>query len=209
MSAEAHTERRRRTDGERSRQAILREAARLATVEGVDGLSLGRLADAVGMSKSGLFAHFKSKEELQLATIETADEIFEDVIVTPALRADPGVARLEAFADRFIAHLRDEVFPGGCFFASTAAELGPREGPVRDRAVQTLFRWTGLIQAEVTEAQANGELDPSLDAGQLAFELNAYLLLANAQFIAMGGELPLERAQQAFAARLSAARSGS
>jgi AcrR family transcriptional regulator len=184
MSAEAHTERRRRTDGERSRQAILREAARLATVEGVDGLSLGRLADAVGMSKSGLFAHFKSKEELQLA-------------------------RLEAFADRFIAHLRDEVFPGGCFFASTAAELGPREGPVRDRAVQTLARWTGLIQAEVAEAQANGELDPSLDAGQLAFELNAYLLLANAQFIAMGGELPLERAQQAFAARLSAARSGS
>src|SRR4051794_36221940 len=100
MSAEPHTERRRRGDGERSRQAILREAARLATVEGVDGLSLGRLADAVGMSKSGLFAHFKSKEELQLATIETADEIFEDVIVTPALRADPGVARLEAFADR-------------------------------------------------------------------------------------------------------------
>src|SRR5690242_20010784 len=124
MSAEAHTERRRRSDGERSRRAILHEAARLATVDGVDGLSLGRLADAVGMSKSGLFAHFKSKEELQLATIETADEIFEEVVITPALRADPGTPRLEAFAERFLAHLRDEVFPGGCFFASSAAELG-------------------------------------------------------------------------------------
>src|SRR6478609_8298900 len=86
MSAEAHTERRRRSDGERSRKAILREAARLATVEGVDGLSLSRLADAVGMSKSGLFAHFRSKEELQLATIAAADDIFEDAIVTPAMR---------------------------------------------------------------------------------------------------------------------------
>jgi AcrR family transcriptional regulator len=161
------------------------------------------------MSKSGLFAHFKSKEDLQLATIETADAIFEEVIVTPALRADPGVARLEAFADRFIAHLRDEVFPGGCFFASAAVELGPRPGPVRDRALQAVARWAGLLQAEVAEAQAKGELDPSLDAGQLAFELNAFLLLANAQFIAVGGELPLERAQRAFAERLSAARSGS
>jgi AcrR family transcriptional regulator len=207
MSAEAHTARRRRSDGERSRQAILREAARLATVDGIDGLSLGRLADAVGMSKSGLFAHFKSKEELQLATIAAADDIFEEVVVVPAMRADPGVPRLEAFADRFIAHLRDEVFPGGCFFASAAVELGPRQGPVRDSALAVLVRWSGLLHAEVAQAQADGEIDASLDAGQVAFELNAFLLLANAQFIAGGGaELPLERAQTAFATRLSAAR---
>jgi AcrR family transcriptional regulator len=207
MSAEPHTERRRRSDGERSRRAILGEAARLATVDGVDGLSLSRLADAVGMSKSGLFAHFRSKEELQLATIAAADDIFEDAIVTPAMRADPGVPRLEAFADRFIAHLRDEVFPGGCFFASAAAELGPRSGPVRDRALQALSRWNGLLHAEVAAAQAAGQLDPALDPGQLAFELNAYLLLANAQFISLQSELPLERAAVAYAARLSAARS--
>jgi AcrR family transcriptional regulator len=205
MSAEPHTERRRRSDGERSRRAILGEAARLATVDGVDGLSLSRLADAVGMSKSGLFAHFRSKEELQLATIAAADDIFEDVIVTPAMRADPGVARLEAFADRFLAHLRDEVFPGGCFFASAAAELGPRPGPVRDRALVALARWNGLLQAEVAAAQATRRLDPTLDAGQLAFELNAYLLLANAQFISMQSEIALERARVAYAARLEAA----
>ena len=86
--------RRRRSDGERSRAAILREAARLATVEGLDGLSLARLADAVGMSKSGLFAHFGSKEELQLATIRAARRVFSDAAVTRALEVEPGLARI-------------------------------------------------------------------------------------------------------------------
>src|SRR3954468_11615793 len=106
--------RRRRADGERSRAAILREAARLATVEGLDGLSLGRLADAVGMSKSGLFAHFRSKEELQLATVEVAEEIFSAEVLAPAQDAAPGLARLNAYVDLFIAHVRAGVFPGGC-----------------------------------------------------------------------------------------------
>src|SRR6478752_3594675 len=99
------THRRRRSDGERSRAAILREAARLATVDGLDGLSLGRLADAVGMSKSGLFAHFGSKEELQLATIETAGDIFTQAVVAPALAAPAGLTRLRVLADRFLAHV--------------------------------------------------------------------------------------------------------
>src|SRR6201993_2054403 len=94
--------RRRRSDGERSRAAILREAARLATVEGLDGLSLARLADAVGMSKSGLFAHFGSKEELQLATIEAADEIFEGNVRVPALAARTGIERLRALTGNYL-----------------------------------------------------------------------------------------------------------
>src|SRR6185369_636927 len=116
-------ERRRRSDGERSRTAILDQAARLATVEGIEGLSLGRLADAVGMSKSGLFAHFRSKEELQLATIETADAIFQAEVVDPARDAPPGIPRLRALGEAFLAHLERGVFPGGCFFASVAAEI--------------------------------------------------------------------------------------
>src|SRR5690348_11887716 len=99
--------RRRRSDGERSRAAILREAARLATVEGLDGLSLARLADAVGMSKSGLFAHFGSKEELQLATIEAASTIFEELVIQPADRAAAGVPRLRAYIDGFLAHVEE------------------------------------------------------------------------------------------------------
>src|ERR1700742_4582783 len=98
-------ERRRRSDGERTRAAILAEAARLATVEGIDGLSIARLADAVGMSKSGLFAHFGSKEELQLATIETASEIFVEHVIEPALGAPSGLERFQALAENFLQHV--------------------------------------------------------------------------------------------------------
>src|SRR4051812_24492153 len=101
----AGTVRRRRSDGERSRAAILREAARLATVDGLDGLSLAHLADAVGMSKSGLFAHFGSKEELQLATVDAASTIFEELVIGPAGEARPGVVRLRAYVERFLSHL--------------------------------------------------------------------------------------------------------
>src|SRR5829696_1642206 len=105
--------RRRRSDGERSRAAILREAARLATVQGLDGLSLGRLADAVGMSKSGLFAHFGSKEELQLATVDAASAIFQELVIEPAAQAPAGLPRLRAYVDRFLDHVAEAVFPGG------------------------------------------------------------------------------------------------
>ncbi|MEF2162646.1 helix-turn-helix domain-containing protein, partial [Pseudomonas aeruginosa] len=101
---------------------ILHTAARLATVEGLDGLTIGRLAAETGMSKSGLFAHFGSKEELQLATIDTAEEIYEEDVLRPALQEE-GRARLEALCERFLSHVDRKVFPGGCFFASAAAEL--------------------------------------------------------------------------------------
>src|SRR5256885_9581704 len=107
----ARPPRRRRSDGERSREAILHEAARLATVEGLHGLSLARLAGAVGMSKSGLFAHFGSKEELQLATVDAADAIFAELVVEPAGTAPAGVPRLQAYVERFLAHVDEVPFP--------------------------------------------------------------------------------------------------
>jgi AcrR family transcriptional regulator len=197
--------RRRRSDGERSREAILREAARLATVEGIEGLSLARLASAVGMSKSGLFAHFASKEDLQLATIETANTIFAEVVVGPAQEAPAGIARLVAYSERFLAHIEDAVFPGGCFFASVAMELDTRPGPVRDHALAIVGAWMASLQTEVAAAQQAGELDDSVEAAQLAFELNAFLLLANAQFVAGGGPVVLERARRAITSRLEVA----
>src|SRR4051795_5284834 len=127
--------RRRRSDGERSRAAILREAARLATVDGVDGVSLAHLADAVGMSKSGLFAHFGSKEELQLATVDAASAIFEELVIEPAAEERPGVPRLRAYVERFLSHVEEGVFPGGCFFVSAVGELATHPGPVRDGAM--------------------------------------------------------------------------
>src|SRR5947208_15980626 len=106
-------ERRRRSDGERSRGAILDEAARLATVEGIAGLSLSRLADAVGMSKSGLFAHFGSKEELQLETIEAANSVFTQLVTAPASRTATGIERLRQLLHAYLHYLEDETFPGG------------------------------------------------------------------------------------------------
>src|SRR5262245_19558160 len=161
-----------RSDGERSRAAILREAAKLATVEGIDGLSIARLADAVGMSKSGLFAHFGSKEELQLATIETASEIFVEHVVEPAMATPAGIERLRALGENFLRHGEDDVFPGGCFFASVAAELDTRPGPVRDRAIAVVAGWTDLLEQAVRDAQADGAVDPAEEPDQLVFELD-------------------------------------
>jgi AcrR family transcriptional regulator len=199
------TARRRRSDGERSRQAILHEAAQLATVEGLEGLSLGRLAEAVGMSKSGLFAHFGSKEELQLATIETAEVIFAEQVIEPALSAATGLERLQQLAERFLQHVEDDVFPGGCFFASVAAEIDRHAPPVRDLAVKTIGEWFGRLVAAVHDAQAEGQITEDEDPVQLAFEIDAFLLLANANYVIVRNAEPLNRARHAIRARLALA----
>ena len=201
--------RRPRSDGIRSREAILREAARLATVEGLEGLSLGRLAAAVGMSKSGLFAHFRSKEELQLATIETADVIFRAEVVDPALAAAPGITRLRALCEGFLSHLERGVFPGGCFFASVAAEIDTHPGPVRDRALTVVSAWLDQLETAVSDAQAEHSLDRDEEPAQIAFELDAYLLLANAQYVATGHPAALDRSRRAIDRRLTGDRQSS
>jgi len=201
----ARKARRPRSDGERSRNAILREAAQLATVEGIAGLSISRLATAVGMSKSGLFAHFGSKEELQLATIETASALFEEQVIEPAAGASTGLERLRKLAEGFLAHVEGGVFPGGCFFASVAAEMDTHPGPVRDRAIQLTEEWFAQLEQAVRDAQSEGAIDPSEDPGQLAFELDGYLLLANAQFVVSQDSMPINRARRALERRLAAA----
>lgn len=167
------------------------------TVEGIEGLSIARLAGAVGLSKSGLFAHFRSKEELQLATIETANEIFRTEVIGPALEAPAGIARLRALCEAFLAHLERGVFPGGCFFASVAAEIDTHPGPVRDRALALVAEWFGQLETAAREAQAEGSVKPDEDPSQIAFELDAYVLLANAQYIASGDVAALDRARNA------------
>ena len=139
-------QRRLRSDGERTRGAILRAAASLATVDGLEGLSIGKLAMAIGMSKSGLYAHFGSKQELQLTTVEEADRIFQEVVVQPALAARPGLARLVAVCEAYFDYLQRGTFPGGCFFAAAALEMGTRPGPVKERVAagsRGSRRWSG------------------------------------------------------------------
>jgi len=175
----------------------------MATVEGLDGLSLARLADAVGMSKSGLFAHFGSKEELQLATIDAASTIFDELVIEPASQEPPGLPRLRAYIALFLQHVEEAVFPGGCFFVSAMSELDAQPGPARDGALAFSQRWLALLAQEVTHAQATGELDPTADPSQIAFELNAYMVLGNMQFVATSNPAALDRVRQAVDSRLA------
>jgi AcrR family transcriptional regulator len=200
--------RKRRSDGERSRNAILDEAARLATVEGIEGLSISRLADAVGMSKSGLFAHFGSKEELQLATIDTATATFNELVVNPAMAAPTGLERLRQLNENFLRYV-DGVYPGGCFFASVSAEMDTRPGPVRERTVELQDYWHKLLEQAVRDAQAERDLSAAEEPEQLAFELNSFLYLANSEYVVTGKPLPLERGRTAIARRIAAAADGS
>jgi AcrR family transcriptional regulator len=182
--------------GEASRTTILLAAAKLATTRGLDGLSIGDLAAEVGMSKSGLYAHFKSKEELELATIETAAAIFETEVLQPAARAHAGTQRLWALVDAFLSHLERKVYPGGCFFAAVASELDTRPGPARDRVVQMLDTWQSLFRQCILDAQASGEMDPKAVVAQAAFEIQAMLVAGNFQFVMTNDSTRLTQARK-------------
>jgi AcrR family transcriptional regulator len=201
-----HTQRRPRADGERSRRTILDAAAKLATVEGLEGLSIGRLADHIGMSKSGLYAHFGSKQELQLAAIETAGAIFEAEVIAPAEQAATPLERLEALCERFLSHLERRVFPGGCFFASAAAEFDTHPGPIRERISDFQRDWADRLAQHIRRAQTAGQLRAAQDPDQLAFEVNSYLLMANMASLLNGNTEPIDRARDAIAAHLALSR---
>ena len=193
----------RRSDGQRSRAAILREAARLATVEGLDGLSLSRLAEAVGMSKSGLFAHFGSKEELQLATIDAARRRFVEQVVRPSRELPRGRARLDALLADWIGYFRAETFPGGCFFDTVRSEFDSRpDTAVREVVAEDMRQFLGFLEREIRKAQEAGDLTASVDAAQLAFELDALGSAANQQYQLLHDRAVFDRAAAAMRARL-------
>ena len=195
----------RRPKGQRTRAAILTEAARLASVDGLDGLTIGGLATATGMSKSGLYAHFGSKEDLQLATIASARETFVAEVFVPALAAPQGIRRLYAACDAFLSHIERRVFPGGCFFAVAAADVGTREGAVRDAVAAQQRDWIELLERLAHKAMDVDELGPDINAAQLAFELNAVVVSAASTFILHGDPAVFERARAAVRSRLQPA----
>jgi len=195
--------RKRRSDGERSRQAILMESAALASVIGLEGLSIGVLAERLGISKSGLYAHFGSKEELELATIDAARAIFDAEVLAPSLSRPPGLARVRGLCELFLTHVERRTFPGGCFFAAVAAEFDSRTGPVRDHILAFLVEWNALFERLVREAQALSEIDPKADAAQVTFEIHAMLGAANARFVMSGDARTLAHARAGVAAVLA------
>jgi AcrR family transcriptional regulator len=198
-----------RADGERTRSAILRAAASRATVDGLEGLSIGNLAAAIGMSKSGLYAHFGTKQELQLATVDEAERILTEEVVQPALAASPGLGQLAAACEAFFSYVERRVFPGGCFFVATALEMGARPGPVKDRVAAIQSGFTALLRSFAVTALEQHELPAREDPDRLAFELHAILLGADTKFVLNDDPAALDLARQVVRQRLGLDNGGS
>jgi AcrR family transcriptional regulator len=172
------------------RDAILERAVEVASEAGLEGLTIGRLSSELGLSKSGLFGHFGSKEELQLAAVDAASAIFVREVIEPALPEPEGGPRLRAFCDRWVGYLEREVFSGGCFFAAASAEFDGRPGPVRDRLRDGLQLWLAELAKQANLAGAE-------DAEQIAFEVYSLVQGANASYQLFGDERAFARARTA------------
>ncbi len=195
--------------GELTRRSILGEAVQLASVQGLEGLSIGQLAEATGLSKAGLFAHFGSKEDLQLATVQAARSIFIEQVVSPVLETPEGLPRLVALCRHWLDYAEREVFRGGCFFASAASEFDGRPGPVRDLIAAIMIEWVEALERMAREAMESGHLKKGTDIKQLAFELQALMTGANAGFQLHRNPVAFRRARIALRERLkSVAASG-
>ncbi|MFG3709155.1 TetR/AcrR family transcriptional regulator [Micromonospora sp. NPDC047670] len=190
--------------GDRTRAAALDAAVMLATEVGLHGLSLAQLADTLGVSKSGLFAHWRSKEALQLATVDRAVEQWQERIVEPALRAPRGVRRLWALHQARIDFYAARVLPGGCFFASTDFEYNARPGPVRERLAEVFGRWTAFLERLVREAVDAGELPADTDVAQLAYEIDALGISAALRSRLLNPDTTYRHARQGLLNRLRA-----
>jgi len=191
------------SQGQQTRAEILRLAVRIAAAEGLESLTIGRLAKERGMSKSGLFAHFGSKEDLQLATIGAAKDIFIGRVIQPALETDRGLPRLRALLDRWLDYLEASNFRGGCFFCHAAAEFDGRPGLVRDEIARLLQSWMEALRRELGEAQSRGQLDPGADPEQIVFEFHAFVQEANWAYQLFQDQRGIARARAAVGQRLA------
>lgn len=195
----------RRLRGERTRTAVLRRATQLASVDGLGGISIGGLAEATDVSKSGIASIFGTKEQLELAVVEDAARVYVETVIEPARAATPrGAARVAALLGRWLDYSAGRVFEGGCFFAAASAEYDSRPGPVRDAIVAARARWTEYVVASIGFAIERGELSPETDAEQLAFELQALGEHANTRSLLDDSREPYVRARRAIRERLSA-----
>jgi AcrR family transcriptional regulator len=195
----------RRVRGDASRRVVLANAVDLASVEGLDGLSIGRLASAAAVSKSGVATLFGTKVQLQLATVEAAAQRFRETVLEPARVQPRGIRRIVALLDAWIAYSRDRVFPGGCFFAAAVADFDSKPGPVRDAIARAYQSWNDYVAVALGYAIDQGELAPETDAALLSFEFMALLDASNTRSVMTGSNEPYRLARRALVSRLRAA----
>lgn len=178
----------RRARGDATRRLVARTAADVATVDGLDGITVGGLASSTGVSKSGILTVFPTREAIQIAAVAEARRVYVDVVIRPALAASPGADRLRALLDAWVAYLRAGTFPGGCFVTTTSAEYGHRVGLVADAVRELKREWLDLLERELAAA---GSPDPATDA----FRVDAYLAAANTRRELFGDDAELDRAR--------------
>jgi AcrR family transcriptional regulator len=188
-----------------TRREILRVAVDIASAEGLEGLSIGRLASELEMSKTGIFAHFGSKEQLQLAAVETAKQIFFEQVAQPALLSPRGLPRLKAMLENWLGYVERIVFRGGCFFAAASAEFDSRPGAVREQIAELTKAWMVALREEIEFAQSKAEILDSTKPAQLAFELHSYVQEANWAFQLFDDKSAFLLARRAIATRINAA----
>jgi AcrR family transcriptional regulator len=199
---ESHIADGRRARGDRTRRAILDESVQIASAEGLEGLSIGRLAEALGVSKSGLFAHFGSKLDLQIETVRAARDVFVDEVLGAA-SADGGIDEVLSLTDAWLDYMEREVFRGGCFLVAASVEFDSRPGPVRDEVAGLVSEWLMGLEAAIADAQEAGHVSRDTDAQQLAFELHSLCLGANWAFQLYRDDTAFERARSAIRRRLA------
>ncbi|MFI7634969.1 TetR/AcrR family transcriptional regulator [Nonomuraea sp. NPDC049400] len=186
-----------------TRAAILDRSVAIASAEGLEGLTIGRLAGELGMSKSGVLGHFGSKEALQLAVLDRAGEVFRAEVWEPARPTEPGLSRLRVLCEAWISYLERRVFPGGCFFMAAAHEFDGRPGPVRDAVESRFDVWRERLRKEARRAVDAGDLPEWTDPDQLVFELLGMAMALNHAIQLHRDPRAPDRARRAVQARLS------
>ncbi len=177
-TADAAVQDRRLLRGARTRRKVARHGVDIASLEGLNGLSIGQLAADLGLSKSGVQTLFKTKENLQLAVAELASEEFQAAVVRPAQSAEPGVRRFRELTERWISYAAEPLFAGGCFWAASLPEFDSRPGKVRDLLIKQHRAWLNVLAGELRHAMDAGEIAP-VDADLAAFQVDAALNSAN------------------------------
>jgi AcrR family transcriptional regulator len=186
------------TKGEQTRAAILDEALKIASKLGLEGLTIGSLADATGMSKSGLFAHFGSREDLQLAVLDHAAKLYGEKVFIPVLKIERGLPRLRALFERWLDWALESGLPGGCIMISAAFEYDDRPGPIRDAAIENQHRGNAITQKAVRLAIEEGHLAPDTDPEQISFEMLGLVLASHNHRRLLGDKEARKRALTAF-----------
>ena len=195
--------------GEATRRSILGHGLAAVSLHGLEGLSLGVMAKNIGMSKSGLFAHFRSKEDLQLQVLETAIVRFIEGVVTPALQVPRGEPRVRAFFERWMEWSVSEGMPGGCVFMAIASELDDKPGPLRSRLVASQRDWLEALATAARIAIDEGDFRADLECDQFAYEMYSIALACHHFHRLIRDPAAFDRAHRAFDRLISTARSGS